>query len=113
VVEFGHVAGNSHVPAGDGIRLAAGPLLVCGPDQSRDHLRRLLPTASGHYAADLGFFATSGFDHPPLHAQQSLPGNPDGVFAYGSGGVFPSNGCTSTQPCFAANYWADVIFATG
>jgi hypothetical protein len=70
-------------------------------------------TASGHYAADLGFFATSGFDHPPLHAQQSLPGNPDGVFAYGSGGVFPSNGCTSTEPCFAANYWADVIFATG
>jgi hypothetical protein len=69
-------------------------------------------TASGHYAADHGFFATSGFDNPPLHAQQSLPGDPDGVFAYGSGGIFPSNGCTSTQTCFATNYWADVIFST-
>jgi hypothetical protein len=68
-------------------------------------------TASGHYAADHGFFATSGFDNPPLHAHQSLPGDPDGVFVYGPGGVFPSNGCTSTQTCFASNYWADVIFS--
>jgi hypothetical protein len=69
-------------------------------------------TASGHYAADHGFFATSGFDNPPLHAHQSLPGDPDGVFVYGLGGVFPSNGCTPSQPCFASNYWADVIFST-
>jgi Domain of unknown function (DUF4082)/Bacterial Ig-like domain len=59
---------------------------------------------SGHYAADLNYFATQGVDNSPLHALQDTSTTPDGVFVYGAGG-FPNQTWTSS------NYWVDVVFA--
>jgi VCBS repeat-containing protein len=60
-------------------------------------------TNVGHYAADLGYFATTGVDSLPLHAPASSPSG-NGVFSYGAGG-FPLSSFN------AANYWVDVTFA--
>ncbi len=59
----------------------------------------------GHYAADAFYFA-SARDAPPLHMPANTGSAPNGVYAYGSTSVFPSNGWNST------NYWVDVVFAT-
>jgi len=56
-------------------------------------------TASGGYAFDTNYFA-SPLDNGPLHAPVI-----NGVYQYGSGGVFPS----STYN--ASNYWVDVVVA--
>jgi hypothetical protein len=54
-------------------------------------------------AIDLNYFQLHGVDNPPLHALQSGVDGPNGVFAYGPGGVFPNN-------AFAGhNYWVDVV----
>jgi hypothetical protein len=60
---------------------------------------------SGHYAADVNFFASTGTNSPPLHALANGVDGPNGVFAYASTISFPSS---SFQ---ADNYWVDVIFA--
>ncbi len=61
----------------------------------------------GHYASNSGYFATSGVDSPPLHALADGVNGGDGVYAYGSGGTFPTGSYQS------ANYWVDVVFTTG
>lgn len=61
-------------------------------------------TASGNYAVDSNYFATSGVDNPPLHAPASTVGSGNGVFAYGAGG-FP------TTTYNASNYWVEPVFA--
>ena len=60
---------------------------------------------NGGYAASNNFFST-GLDSPPLRLLASGEDGLNGVFVYGSGGVFPGN---SFQ---ASNYWVDVVFAT-
>ena len=63
-------------------------------------------TNVGHYSDDLSYFATKGVDNPPLHALQDGVSGFNGVFAYGSGSSFPSQGWNSS------NYWVDVVFTT-
>ncbi len=58
----------------------------------------------GRYAADLGYFATSGVTNSPLTALASGVDGGNGVYRYGSGGGFPSSSYQST------NYWVDVVF---
>ncbi len=59
---------------------------------------------SGHYAANSGYFSTSGYDSGPLHALADGVNGPDGVYLYGTGGGFPINASGAT------NYWVDVVF---
>jgi hypothetical protein len=61
----------------------------------------------GDYAADGGYFATSGVDNAPLHAPKDGVSGGQGVFAYGASSSFPSNTWNST------NYWVDVVFTSG
>jgi len=61
---------------------------------------------NGFYAGDNNFFTASGVDNPPLHAPTNAavqPGN--GVYAYGTTPVFPSDSYQAT------NYWVDVVFS--
>lgn len=59
----------------------------------------------GRYAADGGYFATTGVDRGPLHALRDGVDGGNGVYRYGSGGGFPSDTWESS------NYWVDVVFA--
>ena len=61
---------------------------------------------NGHYSGNLNYFATQGFDTPPLHALSTGVGGGNGVFGYGAAGTFPA----STYQ--ALNYWVDVVFST-
>ena len=61
-------------------------------------------TNVGHYADDPNYFASSGVDNAPLHALADGASGFDGVYAYGSTSVFPTNGWQ------ASNYWVDVVF---
>jgi hypothetical protein len=63
-------------------------------------------TNTGHYAADNGYFASSGVDNAPLHALEDGVSGGSGVYAYGAGSLFPANSFKST------NYWVDVVFTT-
>jgi VCBS repeat-containing protein len=61
---------------------------------------------SGNYSADSNYFAVphaSGF----LTAPASNGSDGDGVYAYGTGSVFPTNTYN------ASNYWVDVVFEPG
>src|SRR5882762_9168794 len=60
-------------------------------------------TDVGGYAVDQGYFATTGFDDPPLHALQDGASGGNGVFLRGAGG-FPTNTFQSD------NFWIDVVF---
>ena len=60
----------------------------------------------GHYAADGGYFASSGVDNGVLHALSNSTGGGDGVYLYTTSGGYPSNSYNST------NYWVDVVFST-
>ena len=60
----------------------------------------------GRYAADGGYFASSGVDNVPLHALQDGVSGGNGVYAYGAAAAFPNNTFLS------ANYWVDVVFST-
>jgi hypothetical protein len=60
-------------------------------------------TNVSHFAADQGFFA-AGVSNAPLQALSNAAGGGNGVYVYGSGGVFPSSSYNST------NYWVDVAF---
>ncbi len=59
---------------------------------------------NGGYAADGNYFASSGVDSGVLHALSNAAAAGNGVFIYGSGGVFPN------QTFESANYWVDVAF---
>src|SRR5262249_37669241 len=59
---------------------------------------------NGRYAEDDNYFTVSGVDNPPLHALANGVDGFNGVYAYGSGSVFPTN------LWLAANYWVDVVF---
>ena len=58
----------------------------------------------GDFSADHNFFALAGADNPPLHALSDALGAGNGVFAYGTGTLFPSGTLDGT------NYWVDVVF---
>jgi hypothetical protein len=58
----------------------------------------------GRYAADSGYFATTGVDNGSLHALRDGADGSNGVYRYGAGGGFPSAGWQ------ASNYWVDVLF---
>jgi O-glycosyl hydrolase len=60
---------------------------------------------SGHYSADVNYFASAGVDNVPLHALRNGVSGGDGVYRYGSGNQFPNSTWNS------ANYWVDVVFA--
>jgi methionine-rich copper-binding protein CopC len=59
----------------------------------------------GHYAANPGYFATSGFDGGTVQALRDGFDGANGVYRYVSGGGFPSSTFNST------NYWVDVVFS--
>lgn len=59
---------------------------------------------NGRYSYNANYFV-SGTDSGVLHAPASVAVNGNGVYAYGAGGVFPTN------TYGAANYWVDVAFA--
>jgi beta-glucanase (GH16 family) len=61
-------------------------------------------TSEGYYAGDTQFFATSAVNQPPLQALANGPSGGNGVYVYGTGGVFPKQTYEST------NYWVDVVF---
>jgi hypothetical protein len=60
---------------------------------------------NGHYSVTGGAFADP-IDNPPLHALANGTSS-NGVYAYSSSSVFPTNTWNST------NYWVDVLFAPG
>ncbi|MBI1759636.1 MAG: DUF4082 domain-containing protein [Actinobacteria bacterium] len=62
-------------------------------------------TSTGHYAADGGYFASTGFANQPLTALANGTDGPNGVYRAGASG-FPTDTYNS------ANYWVDVVFAT-
>ena len=64
-------------------------------------------TDTGHYARDLNYFATAGWDNAPLHAPSSSTSGGNGVFGYGAASTFPDGSA------LAANYWVDVVFSAG
>ncbi|MGO9598661.1 MAG: DUF4082 domain-containing protein, partial [Isosphaeraceae bacterium] len=64
-------------------------------------------TNVGHESDDIGTFAGQSINNGPLHALEDESGSRDGVYVYGSGGVFPSNISPSSD-----NYYVDVVFAT-
>ncbi|HEY6401067.1 MAG TPA: DUF4082 domain-containing protein, partial [Blastocatellia bacterium] len=58
----------------------------------------------GNYAADGGYFASSGVDNGPLHALSDAIAAGNGVYQYGPAGGFPASTFGAT------NYWVDVLF---
>ena len=67
----------------------------------------------GHYANDDNYLyrlpqspnlGLPVVDSPPLHLSRQTPGNPNGVYVYGSSSIFPANADLAT------NYWVDVMF---
>jgi hypothetical protein len=62
--------------------------------------------SGGLYASTSNFFLTTGFNNGPLHALKDGFDGANGVYIYGSGGVFP------TQSYQSANYWVDVVFVS-
>src|SRR6185295_18900333 len=59
----------------------------------------------GPYYASSNYFLNAGVDNAPLHALKDGVAGPNGVYAYGSGNLFPNGGFQ------ASNYWVDVVFA--
>lgn len=60
-------------------------------------------TSAGYYSMDRWYFATSGYDNPPLRALANGEDGGNGVYQYGTGG-FP------TKSYRSANYWVNVVF---
>jgi hypothetical protein len=60
-------------------------------------------TNVGHYSLNLNYFANA-IDNAPLHALADGTTGGNGLYAYGSGGVFPSSSWAQS------NYWVDVAF---
>jgi hypothetical protein len=55
----------------------------------------------GHYAADPGYFASTGGDAPPLHALQDGVDGGNGVFLHSATGGFPTDTSRSANYYFA------------
>ncbi len=72
--------------------------------------------ANNGYAVSFNYFSSKGADNGPLHALKSGVDGPNGVFAYGAGGQFPSNPPPIQNLWFSVptgqNYWVDVIFTS-
>jgi methionine-rich copper-binding protein CopC len=64
-------------------------------------------TNTGYYASDYYYFTDSGADSGPLIAPQASADGGNGVYAIGSGGIFPTSDYLDT------NYWVDVNFLPG
>jgi WD40 repeat protein len=62
---------------------------------------------SGHYSADIGYFASNGADNASLHALADGVSGGNGVYVYGASSAFPH------QTWNSANYWVDVVFYPG
>jgi len=62
-------------------------------------------TNVGGYSVSQGYFATAGFDNPPLHALQDGASGGNAVYLQGAGG-FPVNSINSD------NFWVDVVFTS-
>lgn len=60
----------------------------------------------GRYAYNESFFATTGVDNAPLHAPSNAIVGGNGVYSYGSLGVFPTSTYNSN------NYWIDVVLTS-
>jgi Domain of unknown function (DUF4082)/Bacterial Ig domain/Carboxypeptidase regulatory-like domain len=63
-------------------------------------------TPTGHYSSNSDFFSPAGVDNPPLHALADGADGNNGVYTYGSAGVFP------TSSYHASNYWVDVVYTS-
>jgi YVTN family beta-propeller protein len=61
---------------------------------------------NGGYALNSAYFASSGFDNPPLRALSNAVAAGNGVYRYGTGNLFPNSTYNSS------NYWVDVVFTT-
>jgi hypothetical protein len=61
-------------------------------------------TNTGYYAVTTNFFANSSVTNLPLIALQSGIDGLNGVYRYGTGGIYPSDSYN------ASNYWVDVVF---
>src|SRR6185295_13317141 len=61
---------------------------------------------NGHYSNQDNYFTAAGLDTPPLHALQDGIDGANGVYAYSSTNVFP------TQTYASAAYFVDPIFTT-
>lgn len=59
---------------------------------------------NGHYSDDGTYFLTKGVDATPLHAPKDGDVGFNGIYAYGSGSNFPTQGWNSS------NYYVDVVF---
>ena len=62
---------------------------------------------NGAYSFDSQYFAAAGVDRVPLHALQNGVAGGNGVYAYGTGTLFPNSTYQAT------NYWVDVVFTPG
>ena len=62
-------------------------------------------TNVGHYSFNPGYFSSQGVDNYPLHALADGVSGYNGVYAYGSGSLFPNKGWIQS------NYWVDVVFS--
>ncbi len=61
-------------------------------------------TRDGYYTSNY-FFAQQSTNSGILHELQDGVDGPDGVFYYGSGGIFPN------QTWESSNYWVDIVFS--
>lgn len=61
---------------------------------------------NGHYPGPDNYFTNAGLDTPPLHALKSGVDGPNGVYAYGTTSVFPTN------TFLGEAYFVDVVFNT-
>ena len=59
---------------------------------------------NGHYSADVNYFSAAGVDHAPLHALANGVSGGNGVYAYATSSIFPTNTWNN------ANYWVDIVF---
>ena len=64
-------------------------------------------TSTGYYSHDSNYFTSQGTSNPPLQALANHISAPNGVYAYGATGSFPTQGGNGS------NYWVDVSFGTG
>lgn len=63
-------------------------------------------TSTG-FSYALNYFDGGPIDNPPMHAPQNTPTRPNGVYNFGSPGIFPTNNY------FGASYFVDAAISTG
>ena len=99
----GNVAGERHIHQRDRERLAAGQLLDSSVHHRGDDVCRFLPHEQRGLLGRRQLFRQRGHQRSADSAAQRTSGG-DGVYAYGSGSIFPTNSFN------ASNYWVDVVF---